>query len=250
MGQYSPGRHRHNWHCTLLPLQVPSQVKQRPAHSTGTRQRSSDYNTSGLHPLPSRCYTLRPRAHGLNIPLCDLNLYNTHSRLTGFTVSLALFWAHTYKSFLPIRCLLEQVSPLMSDWIALCPISSCLVLRLPFPPPWGGDTTSPKKKKSGGGCLCTTGSFRPPPSGCFNASIKENCKSRALRTWALDALTHDNPFRILDFFFHCLLPTSLLFDAPVEEEKRGEDYTREQGWRLLWVLLVGFLRSSGFLCIT
>ena len=73
---------------TLSPRQVPSREKQGPAHSTGMRQHSRGYNTSSLHPLPVKMPdTFRLRTHGSNMPLCDLNLCNTHSSpcITGLT---------------------------------------------------------------------------------------------------------------------------------------------------------------------
>ena len=75
--------------------------------------------TTHLASTPSRqdAGYLQTTRTWLKIPLCDLNLCNTHSWpcITVFTVSLVSFWAHTYKSFLTIRCLLEQV-PLRAAW--------------------------------------------------------------------------------------------------------------------------------------
>ena len=98
----------------------------------------------------------------------NVNLYNTHSRpnrsysLTRFHLSPRLPVFSAYSLFA------EQVSPLMSERLVLCPISSGLVLRLQFPLPLGGG--GQKKKPSGEGCLCTTGSL---PSWCLIVSVKE-----------------------------------------------------------------------------
>ena len=77
--------------------------------------------------------------------------------------------------------------------MVLCPISSCLVLRLPFPLPLGGGTRSKKKKVGRDACAL------PDPYGLF---YMLQCEFQG-----------EYPF-----FFLGLVPTSLLSD----EKKKGE----------------------------
>ena len=137
-----------------LPTQVPSRVKQGPAHSTGMRQHSRGYNTSSLHPFPVKMPdTFRLRAHGSNMPLCDPVQHAQLIMHHRFFTSLTRYCSEpTHASrFCLFRCLLGQVLPLMSDRMAPCPIKSNLAwLVLSSPPEEEGTTSlSAKKKKRG-----------------------------------------------------------------------------------------------------
>ena len=185
-------------------------MKQGPAHSTGMRQHSRGYNTSSLHPLPVQVPdTFRLRAHGLNMPLCDLNLCNTHSLPCFSPVSLVVILSphlQVVSAFLlslgasvtlgvkSNGTVPNQLKP--SAWLA---ISS---------PPGGEGTRRHYKKKTQkkGGDACALPDLSGLPF--------------------LDALMRVS--RRLLAFLHCPIPTTLLVDAPVvRPTQKKNDYTRE-----------------------
>ena len=171
-------------------------MKQAPAHSTGTRQRSWGYNTPSLHPLPSRCKTFRPRAHGLHTSLrfepvqhAQLTMHHRFHSLTRFVLSphlqvVSAYWL-SFGASVTLGVLLNGTVPNQ--------LMPCAPLAVPLPLGGGGTRLHQKNqkkdppKKKWGGCLCITGSFRPPPSGCSNASIKESTR----------------PFSIVSYSFRC-----------------------------------------------
>ena len=237
-------------HSPLAPGASLGKAALCPLHRIEAAQLG--FHTPCLHPLPSRCFASRPLTHGRNIPLCNSNQCEPvqHAQQTKPVLqSHSLSSEPTPTSFF---CLFVVcgASVTLDVWLN-CAVPNQLMPCAPLAvssPPWGGGTRSKKKNQVGRDACALPDPYEP--SWCFNVSVKEH--------------TH---------FFLGLVPTPLM-----PQKKRGgrKDYTRElqllrrlfvgfgraccyflavlyllieMDWGLLWVLLVGFLRST-FLCIT
>ena len=115
----------------------------------------------------------RPKPTSLQIRT-NVNLYNMHSRPKWSSVLTRFFWALAYQFFCLFVVCGASVT-LDADWIVLCSISSCPVLRLLSPLPLGGGGRNKRTKKKVWGNECALGPFEP--SWCFNVSVKEHTHS-------------------------------------------------------------------------
>ena len=91
---------------------------------------------------------VRPKPTSLQIRT-NVNLYNMHSRPNRYSGLTRFFWALAYQFFCLFVVCGASVT-LDADWIVLCSISSCPVLRLLSPLPLGGGEGlgTPKKKNT------------------------------------------------------------------------------------------------------
>ena len=117
------------------------------------------FHAPGLDPHPSKCFASRPLTHGRNLPLCKFEPMWTCTTCTADQTGLPLSLASSEPptSFSAFSFCGASVT-LDADWIVLCSICSCPVLRLLSPLPLGGGggcaTEEPKKKKKKWGEMC------------------------------------------------------------------------------------------------
>ena len=162
IGQYSPRRNMRNWRGTLSQPQVPSRVKQSPAHSTGMRQYSRGYSTSSLHPLPAKMpdtLNCEHMARTCLFAIWTLATCTAHHAHRFHLSHSVLFWAHTCKSFLPhfhaswgkcyLWCWIEWHRAQSIQASQCLGLTKSLCLARTFLSPGGGGVTTwlPKKKK-------------------------------------------------------------------------------------------------------
>ena len=167
---------------------MPSQVKQGPARSSRTKM---------LHFQTTSAWLKHTSLRFEPVPRAQLIMYHRFHCLTHFVLSPQLQAVYDF------CCPLEQVSPLVSDRMALPnQFMPCAPLAVSSPPWGGGDTSS--KKKNEWGDVCAPRSFRPSTVGCSKASIKES-------TRPLFPLSH---------------PRFVLVRCS-KKKKRKRDYTRE-----------------------
>ena len=206
---------------TLYPLSplgaFPGEAGSCPLYRNGAVQA---YNTSSLHPLPVKMPdTFRLRAHGLHMPLCDLNLCNMHRLPMHHRFHLShsvLFWAHTCKSFLPyfdascgkcyLWCQIEwhrAQSTQASQCLGQTVLGSC------FPLPLKGEGERrhcEHLKKKSDEDVSTLPDLWPSLSRCSDVCIQEIARFSAI----------------------VALPTTLIVDAfAVRSTQKKKNHTRE-----------------------
>ena len=161
---------------------MPSQVKQGPARSSRTKM---------LHFQTTSAWLKHTSLRFEPVPRAQLIMYHRFHCLTHFVLSPQLQAVYDF------CCPLEQVSPLVSDRMALPnQFMPCAPLAVSSPP-WGGDTSS--KKKMSGGMFVHQDLFGLP---------LWDAPRRVSR-------------RVLAPFFHCPILASFLFVAPKKKRERG-----------------------------